>query len=112
MLKWFGNYTELSDEQLMALIASGKTAAIKELYNRYNEKLLYYLYRMMGSNEDKAQDLLQDVFLKIIDKSFRLSFPGYQNRQCSYFYQTHASCDTSISCGLNSFNFAARFLVI
>jgi len=69
MLKWISNYTNLTDEQLMTLIASGKTAGLKELYARYNEKILYYLYRMMGGNKDKAQDLLQEVFLKVIDKS-------------------------------------------
>ncbi len=71
MLKWISTYTNLNDEQLMTLVASGKTAGLKELYNRYNQKLLYYLYRMMGGNEEKAQDLLQEVFLKVIDKSYQ-----------------------------------------
>ena len=73
MLEWFSNYNALSDEELMILVAAGKTADLKELYNRYNKKLLYYFYRMMGGDEDKAQDLLQEVFLKVIDKSYQFN---------------------------------------
>jgi len=40
MLKCFSNYNALSDEELMTLVAAGKTAGLNELYNRYNNKLL------------------------------------------------------------------------
>jgi len=52
----------------MSLIGNGNSQYLKELYTRYNKKLLYYFYRMLGGDEEKAQDFLQDVFLKIIEK--------------------------------------------
>lgn len=55
-----------SDEQLMAAIQNGKSSSFEALYHRYSKRLLIYFYRMLGS-EDKAQDFLQDIFLKIIE---------------------------------------------
>jgi len=46
----------------------GEEAAFDELYNRYSKRLLVYFYRMLGRNEEKAQDFLQDFFLKLIEK--------------------------------------------
>jgi len=61
-------YTEISDEELMKGICNSDKDAFNELYKRYNGRLLYYFYRMLGNSEEKAQDLLQDIFLKIIEK--------------------------------------------
>jgi len=52
----------------MELIQQGDKAAFNELYQRYSQRLLYYFYRMFGGDEEKAQDFLQDLFLKIIEK--------------------------------------------
>jgi len=52
----------------MELIQQGNTAAFDEIYQRYSQRLLYYFYRMFGGDEEKAQDFLQDLFLKIIVK--------------------------------------------
>lgn len=52
----------------MELIQQSDTSAFDELYNRYNQRLLYYFYRMLGCDEEKAQDFLQDIFLKIIER--------------------------------------------
>jgi RNA polymerase sigma-70 factor (ECF subfamily) len=68
MMKWPSHYKKCTDETLMSLITAGKAAALKELYIRYSNKLLFYFYRMLGGNEEKAQDFLQDVFLKILEK--------------------------------------------
>jgi len=57
-----------SDEELMESVKVGEEAAFDELYNRYSKRLLVYFYRMLGRNEEKAQDFLQDFFLKIIEK--------------------------------------------
>jgi len=51
----------------MSFISNGDIGYLKELYQRYAKKLLYYFYRMLGGDEEKAQDFLQDVFLKIIE---------------------------------------------
>ncbi len=58
----------LSDEQLFRRVKDGDAAAFDELYYRYSHRLLRYLLRMLNGNESRAQDLLQDVFLRILDK--------------------------------------------
>jgi len=62
-------YNNLSDEQLMTLLRHGRNGALEEIYKRYNSRLLYYFYRMLARDEQKAQDFLQDIFLKLIEKS-------------------------------------------
>jgi RNA polymerase sigma-70 factor (ECF subfamily) len=57
-----------SDEVLMINIRHGDRAAFEELYERYSKRLLYYFYRMLNGDRDKAQDFLQDLFLKIVEK--------------------------------------------
>ena len=37
-----------------------------EIYARYSCRLLHFMFRMLGHNEAKAQDFLQDVFMKIV----------------------------------------------
>ena len=58
-----------SDEALMSLIASNNRFAFEELYNRYSKKMLIYFYRMLYRDYEKAKDFMQDLFLKIIEKS-------------------------------------------
>jgi len=62
------NYSKLTDEKLVRAIINGDTKAFNELYNRYSERMLYYFYRMLGNDRTLAQDFLQDLFFKIIDK--------------------------------------------
>ncbi|NOU46613.1 MAG: RNA polymerase sigma factor [Bacteroidales bacterium] len=62
------NYQNLADEKLIVAITNGDSAAFNALYKRYNERILYYFYRMLGNDKELAQDFLQDLFLKIIDK--------------------------------------------
>jgi len=52
----------------MSAIQHGATAAAEELYDRYSSRLLHYFYRTLGADEEKAQDFLQDIFLKIVEK--------------------------------------------
>ncbi len=61
------NYQNSNDAVLMSRIRSGDTGAFGELYNRYSQRLLYYFFRMLGGNEDRAQDFLQTLFLKLIE---------------------------------------------
>lgn len=55
-----------SDEQLMLAISHGEKPAFDELYLRYADKLYGYILKMLWYNEVRAQDLLQDLFTKII----------------------------------------------
>ena len=61
--------TDCSDEELMRQITYGNQDAFNTLYNRYSNRLLYYFYRMLGSSNEKAQDFLQDIFIKLLDKA-------------------------------------------
>ncbi|MFC1557806.1 RNA polymerase sigma factor [candidate division KSB1 bacterium] len=53
----------------MQLICQGEISAFDEIYSRYSKRLLYFFCRMLGHDEERAQDFLQDLFLKIIEKS-------------------------------------------
>ena len=62
------NYKKLADEKLLRAIVNGDTKAFNELYTRYSQRMLYYFYRMLNNDKELAQDFLQDLFFKIIDK--------------------------------------------
>lgn len=57
-----------SDEELMSLLTKGGQSAFDELYRRYSKSLLNFFYRMMDRDRQRAEDLLHDLFLKIIEK--------------------------------------------
>ncbi|PJC62328.1 MAG: RNA polymerase subunit sigma-70 [Flavobacteriales bacterium CG_4_9_14_0_2_um_filter_32_27] len=59
-------YNISSDEELMLYVSKGKEKAFDELYKRYAKKLLYFFFQKLN-DEDKANDFLQDLFLKIIE---------------------------------------------
>lgn len=65
------NYKNHTDEELMSFIQKGKEAAFNELYSRYSNRLLHFMYRMLGQDEAKAQDFLQDLFLKIVNDPWK-----------------------------------------
>lgn len=62
------NYPDWTDEQLASAIGQGTPQAFEELYGRYRSRLQYFFYRMLGQSEEKANDFLQDLFLKLIEK--------------------------------------------
>lgn len=55
---------ELTDEQLMERLQQGQTVAIDELYRRYAKKL--YVFCDHATRSEHAQDLVQDVFMRVI----------------------------------------------
>jgi RNA polymerase sigma-70 factor (ECF subfamily) len=57
-----------SDEELMQDIGKGDKKAFEELYARYSKRLLSFLYKMLNKDRDKAEDFLQDIFMKIIER--------------------------------------------
>lgn len=60
--------TDNSDEQLYMATINGCETMFDQLYKRYNKRLLYYFYRMLGNDEQLAQDFLQELFFKILNK--------------------------------------------
>lgn len=59
----------LSDERLLVLVAEKDAPALEELYGRFSKPLFSYLLHMLAGNADKAQDFLQDVFIKVLEKA-------------------------------------------
>lgn len=55
---------ELTDEELIAKFQDGDVRAYSELVNRYKDRLLNFIYRFVY-DMDKAEDILQDTFLKL-----------------------------------------------
>jgi len=52
----------------MHLFQKGNTTAFEVIYKRYSKPILHYFYRMFNGNTDHAQDFLQELFYKIVDK--------------------------------------------
>jgi len=55
---------EAADEELVESVLAGEVEHFGDLIDRYQGRLVNYLYRMLR-NEDDAHDLAQEVFLKI-----------------------------------------------
>jgi len=54
-----------SDEELLTAVRAGDLAAFDVLYARYERRLFGYVRRMVGDRE-RAEDLFQDVFFKVL----------------------------------------------
>ena len=61
------NYSISSDEELMLFIVKGSEKAFNELYKRYSKKMLFFFYSKLYQDNEKANDFLQSLFLKIIE---------------------------------------------
>ncbi len=64
----FAQHRTQPDEELMRLVQQGNERALVELYERYSTKMVRYFHRMLWRDEEKAQDFLHDLFLKIIEQ--------------------------------------------
>lgn len=84
-----------SDPELMRLIASGDNPAFSELYHRYKDRMYYYFYRMLGNSPELANDFLQELFMKIIERpesynpeyAFHTWFFSVANNMCKNEYR-------------------------
>ncbi|WP_394701199.1 RNA polymerase sigma factor [uncultured Draconibacterium sp.] len=84
------NISRLTNEELMTAIKNGNQSAFSELYERFNQRLYYYFFRMLGNDKEVANDFLQDIFLKIINKP-ELFKPG--NKFTSWIFTVaHNMC--------------------
>ena len=59
-------FDSFSDEDLMAELSKGEKLAFDELYNRYAGILFGYFNKMLWRDREKAEDLVHDIFAKII----------------------------------------------
>jgi RNA polymerase sigma factor (sigma-70 family) len=74
---------ELDEKKLINLCIAGNPLAQKALYTKYS-KLLYGICLRYAANEEEAQDILQDGFVKVYTKldtfKFEGSFEGWLKR--------------------------------
>jgi len=63
------NFAQLSDEELMRRVQQDQPGAFDEIYRRYHQRLFRYFVRMFGANRAKAEDFLQETFLRIVEKA-------------------------------------------
>jgi RNA polymerase sigma-70 factor (ECF subfamily) len=68
---------EFTDGELMGQMAAGDQAAFSELYRRYKSRMYYYFFRMLGNSAELANDFLQELFIKLIEKPESYN-PNYQ----------------------------------
>ncbi|QDU64566.1 ECF RNA polymerase sigma factor SigW [Planctomycetes bacterium Pan216] len=52
------------DARLMLMVRDGNTGAFEQLVDKYRSRLVGVLYQLVG-NADEAEDLAQDVFLRV-----------------------------------------------
>ena len=55
---------DLSDSQVVQTFLDGNPRAFGELVNRYDKRLLNFVYRTVGDRE-RAQDLVQETFVRV-----------------------------------------------
>ncbi|HRG57934.1 MAG TPA: RNA polymerase sigma factor [Bacteroidia bacterium] len=60
------SYTHLEDAELVKLYVKGNEACLVELINRHQQKLFSFIYKKV-KNQELAEDLFQDVFIKVIN---------------------------------------------
>lgn len=83
-------YKLLSDEELMEKINQRDDQAFTALYDRYSGKMLNYFFTMMRRDEEKAQDMMHDLFSKLAekpesfntDRNFKTWFYSIANNMC------------------------------
>jgi RNA polymerase sigma-70 factor, ECF subfamily len=74
----------------MQLIKGGHEKALTELYKRYQQLMLRYFHRMLWKDQNKAQDFLQDLFVKIIERPESFNAP---HKFSTWFYSVaHNIC--------------------
>ena len=77
-------WKEMSDEELALLYANGNNKAFDVLLSRVQDKLFTYIFCLV-KNEDVANDLFQDTFIKAI---VRLREGKYRNNGKFLFWLT------------------------
>jgi len=57
-------YSKFTDNELASLIKENDQVAYTEIFLRYSKLLVAHAYRLLG-DQDEANDVVQDVFLKL-----------------------------------------------
>ena len=54
----------LTDEELIQLFLDGERSRFRELVGRYDQRLLNFIYRLIGDRE-RSEDLVQETFIRV-----------------------------------------------
>jgi len=65
------DYSTYSDEQLLAFVKKHDVAAFTEIYNRFRGLLYVYARKITNDGVD-AEDIVQDIFIKLWDNRISL----------------------------------------
>lgn len=60
------SYIHLEDAELVKLYVKGNESCLVELIHRHQQKLFSFIYKKV-KNQELAEDLFQDVFIKVIN---------------------------------------------
>ena len=90
-----GRFSIYSDEELMFFLSNGEVLAFDELYERYSKRLFGYFKRMLNFDAALAEDVLQDLFLKIAEspqkfdrnRSFKTWVFSVASNSCKNYYR-------------------------
>jgi RNA polymerase sigma factor (sigma-70 family) len=70
-----GGMKHLSDQQLMQIVQSGDFSPASEIYDRYSARVYSFAYQFVR-NAESAEDLTQDVFVKVLKRSNQYNGEG------------------------------------
>lgn len=70
------DYKALTDQDVVARAREGREAAYRELIGRYERPVFSLIYRLVG-NRERAEDLAQDTFIKVLNALDRYD-PAYK----------------------------------
>ncbi|MGB2692964.1 MAG: sigma-70 family RNA polymerase sigma factor [Thermodesulfobacteriota bacterium] len=62
---------EISDEEVMKKFQNGNSGSFDILLKRHSGGVLRFIMKMTGGNKTHGEDLLQEIFLKVIEKRNR-----------------------------------------
>ncbi len=85
------DWTQRSDEELMARLRKGQKEAFGELVRRYEKELYGYLRRLVG-DPTLAEDIFQSTFLQLYQKADHYE-PGRAVRPWLYALATNLAID-------------------
>lgn len=91
-------YNSFTDEELMKALSKGDQRAFDELYKRFYAQLLGYFKNMLWGDREKAEDMVHDIFAKIIknpdyfdtNRSFRTWLFSVASNMCKNEYKKQA----------------------
>lgn len=66
-----------SDDELMELIKKGDKAGFAQLFDRHSDSVFGYCLRTLGGNRAMAEDILQEVWLKVAENAHRYEARGH-----------------------------------